>query len=81
MFDTIQKIDVRNIPPHKNHETIFDTCDELDEGEHFFTINNHGPKPLRHQLTPMHGKNGFSWNYLDEGPEVWKGHIDKKLNS
>jgi uncharacterized protein (DUF2249 family) len=77
MPDTIEEIDVRKIPPHKKHATIFDTYDELDDGEAFIIINNHDPKPLRYQMAAMHGQDNFSWDYLEEGPEIWKVHIGK----
>jgi len=77
MPDTVEELDVRKIPPHKKHSTIFKTYDNLDEGETFIIINDHDPKPLRYQLSAMHGKDGFSWDYLEEGPEVWKVHIGK----
>lgn len=77
MSDTIEKIDVRKISPHKKHSTIFNIYEGLDEGEAFIIINDHDPKPLRYQMAAIHGKDGFSWDYLEEGPEVWKVHIGK----
>lgn len=77
MPDTVEEIDVRKIPPHKKHATIFDTYDALDVGASFIIINDHDPKPLGYQMAAVHGEENFSWDYLEEGPEVWKVHIGK----
>lgn len=77
MSDTIEQLDVRKILPHKKHSTIFKTYDSLDEGEAFIIINDHDPKPLRYQMAALKGKDTFSWQYLEEGPEVWKVMIGK----
>jgi uncharacterized protein (DUF2249 family) len=45
--------------------------------ESFIIINDHDPKPLRYQMAAMHGKESFSWDYIEEGPKVWKVHIGK----
>ncbi|WP_372635568.1 DUF2249 domain-containing protein [Fodinibius sp.] len=80
MPDTIEKIDVRKIAPHKKHSTIFDTYDALEEGETFMIINDHDPKPLGYQMAAVHGEENFSWEYLEEGPDVWKVRIGKVEN-
>jgi len=77
MPDTVEKLDVRKIPPYKKHSTIFKTYESLNEGEAFIIINDHDPKPLRYQMAAMHGEKKFSWKYLEQGPEVWKVHIGK----
>lgn len=77
MDDTINQLDVREIAPHKKHSTIFNTYDELEAGEAFIIINDHDPKPLRYQMLAVYGEEQFNWEYLEEGPEVWKVHIGK----
>lgn len=80
MPDTVEEIDVRKIPPHKKHSTIFETYESLEVGEALIIINDHDPKPLSYQLAAMHGEENFSWEYLEKGPEVWKVHIGKTAN-
>ncbi|MDZ7692008.1 MAG: DUF2249 domain-containing protein [Balneolaceae bacterium] len=80
MPDTEQQIDVRKLPPQKKHPTIFETFEQLDVGEAFVIINDHDPKPLGYQLAVTHGEEKFSWEYLKEGPDVWKVRIGKKAN-
>lgn len=77
MPGTEQQLDVRKIPPHKKHSTIFDTYDALEEGETFVIVNDHDPKPLGYQMAAVHGEQKFSWEYLQKGPDVWKVRIGK----
>lgn len=75
MTDT-QTLDVRVIPPREKHPTIFQKFAALAPGESFFLVNDHDPKPLRYQFEAEHpGK--FGWQYLEQGPEVWRVQISK----
>lgn len=66
-----------NYPPREKHPIIFKTFDELQSGEFMQLINDHDPKPLWYQFT-VERPDQFSWEYLEEGPEVWKVAIGKK---
>lgn len=77
MAKTEQQLDVRKIPPYNKHSTIFKTYNELDGGEAFIIVNDHDPKPLKFQFVAEHGEDKFSWEYLEEGPRVWKVRIGK----
>ena len=69
-------LDVRSEPPARRHELIFNTFDALGQGDGFELINDHDPKPLYYQLeAEQTGK--FSWNYLEQGPEVWRVEIGR----
>ena len=71
-----QTIDVRNIVPRERHPLIFDTYRNLAAGEAFLLVNDHDPKPLYYQFAAEHeGK--FTWDYLEEGPEVWRVRIGR----
>lgn len=67
---------VPELQPALKHPTIFKKFDSLNEGESFVIINDHDPKPLYYQLLAERG-NIFSWDYLEQGPEIWKVHIKK----
>ena len=71
MPTTDPQLDVRPQPPARRHELIFDTYDRLGLGEGFVLINDHDPKPLYYQLAAEH-PDQFSWDYLEQGPEVWR---------
>ena len=69
-------LDVRPIPPRDKHPTIFDTFDALDVGDHFVLVNDHDPVPLKHQFN-FERPDQMEWEYLEEGPEVWKVKITR----
>jgi uncharacterized protein (DUF2249 family) len=74
--DTAKTIDVRRIIPRDRHPLIFQTFDALNTGEGFHLVNDHDPKPLFYQFSAEHpGK--FSWDYLEQGPDVWRVRIGK----
>jgi regulator of cell morphogenesis and NO signaling len=72
----VDSLFVPELQPALKHPTIFRKFDSLNEGESFVIINDHDPKPLSYQLLAERG-NIFSWDYLEQGPEVWKVHIKK----
>lgn len=70
-------LDVRVIPPRVRHAQIFETFDALGAGESFILVNDHAPRPLYYEF--MHERpEQFSWDYLEEGPEVWKVRIGRR---
>ena len=53
---------------------IFHTFEALQPGEALELVNDHDPFPLRNQFNFM--KRGqFSWDYLEEGPQLWRVRI------
>ncbi|MCL4287184.1 MAG: DUF2249 domain-containing protein [Thermoleophilia bacterium] len=73
---TDAELDVRSEPPPRRHELIFDTWGRLQPGAAFVLVNDHDPKPLYYQFEAEHG-GAFSWEYLEEGPEVWRVRIGR----
>lgn len=69
-------LDVRLLPPREKHPTIFATFDALEPGSAFVIVNDHDPVPLRYQLMAERGE-GFTWRYLEEGPELWRVEIGR----
>lgn len=71
-----RELDVRNEIPMRRHELIFENYHGLGDGEAFVLVNDHDPKPLYYQFDAEYtGK--FTWDYQEEGPEVWKVRIGK----
>ena len=69
-------LDVRPIPPRAKHATIFKVFGALEAGRFFVLVNDHDPRPLRYQFEAERaGK--FKWEYLEEGPEVWRVKISR----
>lgn len=69
-------IDVRAIAPRDRHPLIFGTFANLAPDEALLLVNDHDPKPLFYQFQAEHGGE-FSWQYLEEGPEVWQVRIGR----
>jgi uncharacterized protein (DUF2249 family) len=69
-------LDVREIAPRERHRLIFDAFGALKPGEGFVLINDHDPKPLYYQFQAEHGGE-FVWDYLEQGPEVWRVRIGR----
>lgn len=70
-------INVPDYLPREKHPTIMNAFDELKSGEVLQIINDHDPRPLQY-LFMMERTDQFTWEYLEEGPEVWKVAISKK---
>jgi uncharacterized protein (DUF2249 family) len=70
------QLDVRSEPHGRRHELILSTYQELTPGDGFVLVNDHDPKPLYYQFdAQMPGQ--FTWDYLEQGPEVWKVRIGR----
>ncbi|QTE31424.1 DUF2249 domain-containing protein [Pengzhenrongella sicca] len=76
MPTTDRLIDVRTEIPRVRHALIFDTFAGLPTGTAFVLVNDHDPKPLGYQLA-AENPGEYSWEYLEEGPEVWRVRIGR----
>ena len=72
----IPELDVREEPPARRHTLIFSTWERLATGAAFVLVNDHDPKPLYFQFEAEH-PDGFTWEYLESGPEVWKVRLGR----
>lgn len=77
---TLEILDVTTIAPKQKHPTIFRHFDDLGQGEAFIISNDHDPKPLYYQLLGERG-DIFTWDYLEEGPELWRVRVGKKVRT
>src|SRR5664279_2963240 len=71
-------LNVTSLEPKLKHPTIFVRFDELISGESLTIHNDHDPKPLYYQLLGERG-NIFNWEYLEQGPQLWRVKIGKKI--
>jgi uncharacterized protein (DUF2249 family) len=71
-----QTLDVRPLVPRERHPLIFQTFDNLSEGDAFILVNDHEPKPLYYQF--LHERQDqFTWEMLESGPETWQVRITR----
>lgn len=72
----ITNIDVRIIPPRERHPRIFGALGALTAGQSLHITSDHDPRPLLYQLaTNFPGE--FGWDYLEQGPDVWRLDIGR----
>lgn len=71
-----QQLDVRDLIPRDRHTQIFETFGALEPGAAFVLVNDHDPKPLYYQFQ-AENTGEFTWDYLEEGPEVWRVRISR----
>ena len=67
-------VDVRSVPSRLRHPMVFETFDSLLPGEALILVNDRDPKPFYYQLQADSGT-AFTWEYLEDGPEVWRVRI------
>ncbi|HUW77345.1 MAG TPA: DUF2249 domain-containing protein [Candidatus Nanopelagicaceae bacterium] len=72
-----RELDVREEPPARRHNLIFQTYAQTKESESFVLVNDHDPKPLFYQFEAEE-TGRFTWDYLESGPQVWKVRIGRK---
>jgi uncharacterized protein (DUF2249 family) len=73
-------IDLRQIAPPARHPLIFSTFEALLPGQALELINDHDPQPLNAQFE-LRSPGQFSWNYLENGPQVWRVEISKSAKA
>ena len=69
-------LDVRPIVPKEKHPTIHAAFDKLNPGQSMTLVNDHDPKPLYYEFK-FEKPGRFDWEYLEQGPEIWKVLITK----
>lgn len=75
--NTVDVIDVRSLVPMDRHSKIFELVETLEVGGSFILVNDHDPKPLYYQMEAEY-PGQISWNYVEQGPEVWRVEIGKR---
>ena len=73
---TTDTLEVRHLPPAQRHQLIVERFNALPVGQSFVLVNDHDPKPLYYQLVAEY-VGQLLWQYLEEGPEVWRVRIGK----
>lgn len=75
-----EELDVRDLPPARRHELIYEAYANLDAGEGFVLVNDHDPKPLYHQFEAEEGPE-FHWEYRQKDPGEFRVVIGKAERS
>ena len=70
-------VDARIYAPKDKHPIIIKTFESLASNEKMELINDHDPKPLHYQFI-IELPDQFEWEYIEQGPEIWRVAITKK---
>lgn len=70
------ELDVRVLAPAQRHPVIFGRFNALEPGSSFVLVNDHDPKPLYYQLVAEY-LGQLVWEYLEQGPVVWRVRVGK----
>lgn len=79
-FENDNILNVTLLAPGLKHSTVFEKFDDLISGESLILHNDHDPKPLYFEISSKRG-DVFSWDYLEQGPELWRVKITKNKTS
>lgn len=75
-LEVTDELDVRDLPPARRHELIFEAYANLQTGKAFVLVNDHDPKPLYHQFEAEAGDE-FRWEYRQQDPGEFRVLIGK----
>jgi len=69
---------VRPVEPKHRFERIMSGYHDLSADETLELVVDHDPKCMYYTLEAEHGPETFSFEYLEEGPTVWRVHVQKE---
>ena len=70
-------LDVRTIEPKYRFEAIIGAWHRLAPGEVLDLWVDHDPQCMYYTLKALHGGDSFSFEYLEQGPEVWRVEVTR----
>ena len=73
----VTTLDIQSIVPQARHPLVFAVFENTLPGAAFVLVNNHDPVPLYKQLSRQY-PGLFTWNYLEQGPEVWRVEVRRE---
>ncbi|MBV6522481.1 MAG: hypothetical protein MNPFHGCM_02629 [Gemmatimonadaceae bacterium] len=71
----IVPLDIRPVEPKDRFERIMGAYEALPVDSTLDLIVDHDPKCMYYTLRATQGEGTFRFEYLDEGPEVWRVHV------
>lgn len=71
-------LDVRPVEPKHRLETILSAWNRLVCGDELCLTVDHDPKCMYYTLLAEYGEQAFSFEYLENGPLIWKVKVIRK---
>ena len=69
---TMTDVDVRPVPPKDRYDMIMGAYEALAVGEAMQLTVDHDPQCMYYTLRATRGDSGFTFDYLEQGPETWR---------
>ncbi len=69
-------VDLRQIVAHERRPLVFDLFGHMQPGDTLLLTHCHHSTPLLYLLL-AESPRGFTWDYLEQGPKVWRIRIRK----
>jgi uncharacterized protein (DUF2249 family) len=73
-------LDVRPVPPRDRYETIIGAYEALPPGGELELAVDHDPTCMYYTLKATRGDDAFEFQYLEQGPELWRVRVRKILD-
>ncbi|MDF2892936.1 MAG: hypothetical protein K0R80_3303 [Clostridia bacterium] len=74
----IRRIDIRELDPIVRYPTVAATFEDLIEAEKLELINDHDLQHLLKYKFTIDYPDEYDYEYLEQGPEVWRVLITKR---
>ena len=74
----VRILDVRFVQPKDRLEMIMGACDDLRIDQAIELTVDHDPQCTYHALKAIRGgDDAFRFEYLEDGPDIWRVHVTK----
>lgn len=72
------RLDVRPVEPKDRFEAIMGAYEALPSGGTLELVVDHDPKCMYYTLRATRGEGAFTFEYLEDGPEVWRVEVTRR---
>lgn len=70
-----QVLDVRPVEPRDRFDRIMGAYEALPHGGTLDLTVDHEPACMYYTLRALHGHDSFRFEYIEQGPEVWRVEV------
>lgn len=70
-------LDVRPVEPRERFDRIMGAYEALPRGGKLDLTVDHEPSCMYYTLKALHGPESFTFEYLEQGPEVWRVEVTR----
>lgn len=75
MSPATQVLDVRPVEPRERFDRIMGAYEALPQGGTLDLTVDHEPACMYYTLRALHGGDSFEFEYLEQGPDVWRVEV------